>query len=166
MRLIPFLKPTKGVQIAGGGFPDSGGGGGSYTLPPATANTLGGVKVGTGLSVTGDGTLSASGGGGGGVVISTTETKIGTYNGADLYCKMYVAEKSSSGYSTAYVTLDSGYNYVYGTAVCENINGKVCATHVDFAKETPERAAVYFNDGIVNLSSGDTITLVAYYTKN
>ena len=37
------------------------GGGGSYTLPPATASTLGGIKVGSGLSVTNDGTLSADG---------------------------------------------------------------------------------------------------------
>lgn len=36
----------------------------SYTLPPATSNSLGGIKVGEGLSVTGDGTLSVSGGGG------------------------------------------------------------------------------------------------------
>lgn len=35
----------------------------SYTLPPATPSTLGGVKVGEGLTVTGDGTLSATGGG-------------------------------------------------------------------------------------------------------
>ena len=41
------------------------GGGSSYTLPPATAGTLGGIKVGTGLSVLSDGTLSATGGGGG-----------------------------------------------------------------------------------------------------
>ena len=39
---------------------------GDYELPAATATTLGGVKVGDGLSVTNDGTLSASGGGGGG----------------------------------------------------------------------------------------------------
>lgn len=36
----------------------------STTPPVATAETLGGVKVGEGLSVTEDGTLSASGGGG------------------------------------------------------------------------------------------------------
>lgn len=36
-----------------------------YTLPPATTSALGGVKVGEGLSVEADGTLSASGGGGG-----------------------------------------------------------------------------------------------------
>ena len=37
------------------------GGGGS--LSPATADTLGGVKIGSGISVTEDGTISASGGG-------------------------------------------------------------------------------------------------------
>ena len=37
----------------------SGGGGASYTLPPAATGTLGGVKVGTGLNVDGTGLLSA-----------------------------------------------------------------------------------------------------------
>lgn len=40
--------------------------GGSYELPVASAETLGGVKVGDGLSITEAGVLSASGGGGGG----------------------------------------------------------------------------------------------------
>jgi hypothetical protein len=43
--------------------------GGSYTLPVASASTLGGIKVGGGLAIAGDGTLSASGGSG------YTETK-------------------------------------------------------------------------------------------
>lgn len=46
-----------------GGVLDTGGGGGAYTLPAATADTLGGIKVGTGLSVEADGTLSATGDG-------------------------------------------------------------------------------------------------------
>lgn len=46
-----------------GGVLDTGGGGGAYTLPAATADTLGGIKVGPGLSVEADGTLSATGGG-------------------------------------------------------------------------------------------------------
>lgn len=49
-------------RFAAGG----GGGGTSYTLPAATDTRLGGVKVGSGLAVTADGTLSVSGGGGGG----------------------------------------------------------------------------------------------------
>jgi hypothetical protein len=40
-------------------------GGGSYTLPTASADTLGGVKVGANLSIA-DGVLSAEAGGGGG----------------------------------------------------------------------------------------------------
>ena len=39
------------------------GGGGSYTLPTASNSVLGGVKVGTGLSIDGSGVLSATGGG-------------------------------------------------------------------------------------------------------
>lgn len=39
------------------------GGGGGYVLPTATADRLGGVKIGSGISVEEDGTISASGGG-------------------------------------------------------------------------------------------------------
>lgn len=37
--------------------------GGSYVLPPATAETLGGVKIGDGISIAEDGTISTGGGG-------------------------------------------------------------------------------------------------------
>ena len=43
------------------GLEGGGSGGDGYTLPPATASTLGGIKVGSGLSVTQDGVLSADG---------------------------------------------------------------------------------------------------------
>ena len=39
------------------------GGGSGYVLPPATAEKLGGIKVGEGLTIASDGTLSAHGGG-------------------------------------------------------------------------------------------------------
>ena len=42
------------------------GGGGTYTLPIATASTLGGIKVGNGLEIDANGVLSTTGGGGGG----------------------------------------------------------------------------------------------------
>jgi hypothetical protein len=58
---------------------DAGGGGGSdYTLPTATGSRLGGIKVGSGLTVLGDGTLSATGGGGGGGAIDTVTATPGT----------------------------------------------------------------------------------------
>jgi hypothetical protein len=54
-------------------FTSGGGGGGAgYTLAAATTTTLGGIKVGSGLAVTPDGTLSASGGGGGSTGIDYT----------------------------------------------------------------------------------------------
>lgn len=58
---------TGSGRSAGGSSGGGGGGGGSYTLPIASASTLGGVKVGSGLSIDGTtGVLSATGGGGGG----------------------------------------------------------------------------------------------------
>lgn len=42
-------------------FSNLGGGGGSYTLPTATSQTLGGVKIGSGVTVTSDGTISVEG---------------------------------------------------------------------------------------------------------
>ena len=40
---------------------NSGGGGGYYILPTASANTLGGIKPGKGLSISNDGILSING---------------------------------------------------------------------------------------------------------
>lgn len=58
------------------------------TLPPATATVLGGVKVGTGLSVTADGVLSVSGGGGGTAAlearIAVLEQLLAGYTDTDL----------------------------------------------------------------------------------
>lgn len=54
--------------IAEGG----GGGGGGYVLPTASANTLGGVKVGENLSIDANGVLSAEGGNSGAIVELTT----------------------------------------------------------------------------------------------
>ena len=48
---------------------DQGGGG---SIPIASADTLGGIKVGENLSITEGGVLSASGGGGGGLVCNVT----------------------------------------------------------------------------------------------
>ena len=98
MRGIPFFKGKKGIQFAGANFDSGGsGGGGGYVLPPATSETLGGVKIGSGLSVTEDGTISASGGGGGGGTISysTTPVKIGTWvNDKDVYRRVFIFNKT------------------------------------------------------------------------
>lgn len=51
VRSLPFFKRKNGLQFAGIGQDTSGGGGEHYVLPVATASTLGGVKVGYGVSV-------------------------------------------------------------------------------------------------------------------
>ena len=71
--VINSIAPEGG--ISGGsssGSGGGGGGGGSYVLPIASASTLGGVKVGTGLSIdSSTGVLTATGGGGGSSVSVT-----------------------------------------------------------------------------------------------
>ncbi len=94
MRIMPFMKRKKGVQFAGIGL-DTGGGG-SYVLPPATENTLGGIKVGSGLSVESDGTLSVEGGNG--LIFSTAETAIGTFNNSALYARVFISTASSTNF--------------------------------------------------------------------
>ena len=61
---------------------NGGNGGGSYTLPKASATTLGGVKIGTGISIDSDGKISASGGGSEVVWLDslTTEQAVAEYN--------------------------------------------------------------------------------------
>ena len=60
----------------------------NYTLPIASANTLGGIKVGANLSIDQDGVLSAIGGGGGGVgnLVDGVAT---TVSSADVDTDMY-----------------------------------------------------------------------------
>lgn len=56
--------PTADTDAATKKYVDDKVSGAAYQLPVAGPNTLGGVKVGSGLNITSDGTLSATGGGG------------------------------------------------------------------------------------------------------
>lgn len=59
LRVYAKQSPGKAMEASLMLFCASGNaGGGMYALPPATAETLGGVKIGPGLNVTSDGTLS------------------------------------------------------------------------------------------------------------
>lgn len=69
--ITALVQTDRGPELAVKAVNLNGGGGGSYVLPPATSETLGGVKIGPGLSVTQDGTLSATGGSGGSLTYTT-----------------------------------------------------------------------------------------------
>lgn len=80
---------TGGVALGGKAYDIEESGGSTYTLPVATPTTLGGIKVGENLSITSDGTLSATGGGSG---VIKQITKLCDHLGC--YCNNTNAPKS------------------------------------------------------------------------
>lgn len=122
MRVLPFFKPKKGWHIAGTNL-ETDSGGGSYVLPTASADTLGGVKVGSNLSINDSGVLSSTiptasaetlggvkvgdglainaagvlstSGGGGGLDFSDTEHEVGMYGNRKLFSRTFEDSVSS-----------------------------------------------------------------------
>lgn len=90
------------------------GGGGSYTLPVASASVLGGVKIGQGISIDQDGVISAQGGGAGGynVVDSLPETGSAT-EGALYYVKPYVESLEYRGISITTTSSEGFVAHIY-----------------------------------------------------
>lgn len=81
MRTMPQFGNTDGYQFAGSGM-DSGGGG---SLPIASADVLGGVKIGANLSITSEGVLSAISSN----AYSTDEAVVGSWiDGSSIYRKV------------------------------------------------------------------------------
>lgn len=80
-----------------------------YSLPTASSKTLGGVKIGSGITIDEDGVISAQGGGSGGynVVDSLPETGSAT-EGALYYVKPYVESVNYRGISIT-TTASEGY---------------------------------------------------------
>lgn len=96
-------------------------GGGGYELPIASASTLGGVKVGDGLSIDAGGVLSASGGGSGMTELTTADLDfpasnpdgIALWNLADGY--YYVKNTNNANIGFYYNTSSKDVNCEAGT---------------------------------------------------
>lgn len=119
-----------------------------YTLPVASATTLGGVKVGANLTITPEGVLNATGGGGGGTeyvagegivisgnTISTDPTKVPTKEELDGYLPLAggtmdgnIKFKGDAEYIGATVN-DADHSIVIGSQGEGAIMGSVSAGH-------------------------------------
>lgn len=100
------------------------GGGGGYTLPTASAETKGGVKIGSGLTMTGE-VLSVTGGGGGGTMYLHQMTFRNSSQGTSILVVQFF--KSSSTAITKQEMFDLLYNS--GTPIILfGINGKTSSS--------------------------------------
>ena len=88
-------------------FKKATGGGGSYVLPVATASKLGGVKVGSNLSIDESGVLSATGGGGSPADVKKTVAAAPSYYERD---QLYNTNKTTITIYPTWVNIDdSGF---------------------------------------------------------
>lgn len=153
MRFLPFAKGKKGYQFAGGGVTSDSGG--SYELQPATASLLGGVKIGSGVNVTSDGTISVSSG----LTISGTETPIGTVGEDVLYSRRF--EVSNLGGSTWSISIPN-IKEMYSYNLMQN-------APYGWDKSAPSNISVYTNTRILISFSSDmyyNFVFTVFYTKN
>lgn len=99
---------------------DSAGAGSQYVLPPATAYTLGGVKVGSGIDVSGDGTISVQQSGGGTTpganTVGTSQLQNGAVTNAKLASEVQSAISTAQSTATQASTTASTANNTANTA--------------------------------------------------
>ena len=105
-------------------------------LPAATADTLGGVKVGSGLAVTADGTLSATGGGGGGYIVEGTSLGGLKFTSPDGDSMAYLYFEVGQRKTIYFRLIDvEGYNEQWGVPIWEEVDAalakKADKTYVD-----------------------------------
>ena len=139
-----FLK----YNAASGKWVGSDTAGGGYTLPTASANTLGGIKIGSGLSIDGNGVVTASGGGGGSQNLFSTIAVSGQSN--------VVADSTSdtlslvAGSNMTITTNASGDSITFASTGGGGGSQNVFST-----------IAVSGQNNVVADSTTDTLTLVA-----
>ncbi len=153
-----------GDGITPGGIPFSIGGGGTYVLVTATTTRLGGVKVGTGLSITGDGTLSAISTSSYVLPAATTSTLGGIKVGANLSIDIdgtLNANTSTAGISDSFQTIKVNGQadlIASGADIVEFIAGTGISINTS-ATSSPYKSMTIAATGIGNIDGGmfDTV---------
>ncbi|KAA6348666.1 hypothetical protein EZS27_003899 [termite gut metagenome] len=188
--IIPYDLPVATPSVLGGVKPDgstitvtedgiisSTGGGSGYTLPPATTDILGGIKVGAGLSVTGDGLLSSSGEGG--VVKSVTNANGLSLDGTG-NLSMSALTKTDVGLGNVDNTADSNKSVasfavprtLWGQSFdgTSNITGAISATR-NITPETTDlyslgTSALKYKDAAISTVNSTTINATDVIVSN
>ena len=88
-----------------------------YVLPPATASTLGGIKVGDGLSVTNDGTLSVTQGQAGQTNEPLNRFLYVFYNDNTMETEFWTAKHDGTDNKKIPISLPSGLNISMQTGI-------------------------------------------------
>ena len=91
----------------------NGGGGSGYTLPVATSEVLGGVKIGNGINIDSAGTISVEGGGAATIVKSLSEAPTGLTDGDTIILQEAKEMKMCKVIDDSGNTLNVGH-YVWG----------------------------------------------------
>ena len=141
----------------GSGSGSGGGGGGGYVLPVASANTLGGVKVGTGLAIDANGVLAATGGGYVLPVASASElggVKIGT--GLSIDANGVLSATGGSSFNGGEITQDlwlhtGGSDYGSTLFFCDK-NGNTGYAYIK--EDSDDHLKIYARSG-VTIAAGE-----------
>lgn len=160
VRSMPYTEAEGKPQFAGMNEGSSSGGGSSYTLPPATASVLGGVKIGTGVSVTEDGTISVASSG---ISLIHSATFDAAYFNVPMttignHKKLLVLFRSDKWtrqpFVSFYIDLDiyntvfsSGSMYVNGGCVLWSTNNTITPINLEFHVNSSNNGVFEIHDG-------------------
>ncbi len=164
MRILPFMKPKKGVTLAGVDYDDSGGG----PLPIATSEILGGVKIGSGVNVDSEGVISVPTPTAPLFDFTTTEKLYCKLNGENIYCR-YCPDIGNYSSSYGWKDLDSDLNnvYFYGYGWIEAQYGKATIDNVYFMVDSGKNKVKVYADGNncpFQLNAGK-VSIIVFYKK-
>lgn len=152
---------------------EEGGGGGGYVLPVASADTLGGVKIGEGLSIDAEtGELSNTNPTPYTPVnYSTTEQNTGKkwIDGSDIYVKTIVFENISASQSSDPVVIDNIESIVKIEGMMALSDRVVPLPYID-NDATYQRSVIYMSTGLIITGYANSPAVTAghvsvYYTK-
>lgn len=149
---------------------NSGGGGESYTLPIASDNVLGGVKIGNGLSIENDGKLNVNASVPSEVQYSTVEKRIGTWvDGKALYEKTLVGSIQLEGHDRAIIgnkselLPNSNIKFFNCTMTCDE--GTINESHADAFIALDDKN-LYVSQSYTSQTKTWTYNIRFRYTKN